>query len=297
MTSCQITRGRLSELYTGISVYHAPDASFMSHLYAHKEIDMGYDNFSENEYLIVQHGSQSALCRYLKGRSYLLDLNELSRATAIRPRNKEQHFAMDALLDDAIKVVVLTGKAGTGKTLATLAAAVAKVEQHKYKRIILTRPSSQVGKRELGILPGNINEKLMPFMINYLTNFQVLFPNTLELSSNMDRLVARYNIDIVPLQLIRGASFKDCLVIADEVQVLDYHEMLTLGTRISENSKLILMGDLNQRDESIAKEKTGLFRFINDRKVKDSHFTASVHMVKSERGEVSALFSDVFDPE
>jgi len=299
-SSCGILKGKLPDLYTGVSVYDAPSPDFMATLYKQKEIEMGYTNFNENEYLVIKHqDSQSALARYNQGKARLLDVKKLDKATAIKPRNKEQYFAMDALMDDTIKVVVLTGRAGTGKTLETLAAAVAKIEQHRYKKLILTKPSSQVGRRELGILPGDIQEKYLPFLINYMCNLELLFGESLQNPTskiNVEYIFSKYNIEIVPMQLLRGASFNDALVIADEVQVLDHHEMLTLGTRISEGSKLVIMGDLNQRDENIAKERTGLFSFINNREVRDSNFTASVHMLKSERGEVSALFSSVFEP-
>jgi PhoH-like ATPase len=299
-SACSMVKGKIPDLYTGVSVFEAPDADFMTSLYKHKEADMGYHNFNENEYLVIKHqDSASALARYRQGTAYLLDTKKLDKATAIKPRNKEQYFAMDALMDDSVKVVCLTGRAGTGKTLEALAAAVAKIEVHKYNKLILTKPSSQVGNRELGILPGDISEKFMPYLINYACNMELLFGENLQSGTNstaLEYIFTKYNIEIVPMQLLRGASFNNALVIADEVQVLNHHEMLTLGTRMSEGSKLIIMGDLNQRDETIAKEKTGLFTFINDRQVKDSSFTASVHMLKSERGEVSALFSNVFEP-
>jgi PhoH-like ATPase len=294
------SRKSFPSLYTGTSIYNAPSPDFMMALYKQKEVEIEDTIFYENEYVVIKHqDSQSALARHNQGKLRLLDLKKLDKMTAIKPRNKEQYFAMDALMDDSIRVVSLTGKAGTGKTLETLAAAIAKIEQSKYKKLILTKPSSQVGRRELGILPGDIKDKYLPFLINFMCNLELLFGETLQNPTskiNVEYIFSKYNVEIVPLQLLRGASFNDALVIADEVQVLNHHEMLTLGTRISEGSKLVLMGDLNQRDEKIAKERTGLFNFINNSEVKNSNFTASVHLTKSERGEVSALFSSVFEP-
>lgn len=286
-------------LYTGVTV-HETNKQVIDELHANKSIDLPpFYTFNENEYVIVKgQDGESALAKYHNRKLRLLDLKYLDRATDIKPHNKEQYFVTDALMDDAIKVVCLTGKAGCGKTLLALAAAIKKIEHKKYNKIILTKPSSQVGRRDLGILPGTLEEKFMPFLINYMCNFEVIFGDGLQKTQQkvtIEYIFNKYNIQIVPLQLIRGASFNNSLVIADEVQVLDYHEMLTLGTRMSEGSKLIILGDLNQRDEKISKENTGLFKFINSSMVKDKPFTASVHMTKCERGEVSALFSDVFE--
>lgn len=256
-----------------------------------------------NQYLIVQNGSGesgSALTRVKDDHVVLLNLKALDTATAIKPRNKEQYFAMDALTDPTLRVVTLTGVAGSGKSLCTLAAAIASLEQKKYKKLILTKPMSQVGKRDLGILPGTLSEKFMPFLINYACNLEVIFGGGAQRSSHkmdLELIFHKYNIELVPLQLMRGASFNDSLVVADEIQILDSHEMLTLGTRMSEGSKLIIMGDLNQRDERIEKTETGLFKFLNDEQTKSSTIAAHLHLLKCERGAVSELFTKVFpDP-
>ena len=108
-------------------------------------------------------------------------------------------------------------------------------------------------------------------------------------------LVHQYRIEFIPIQLIRGASWHDAFIIADEVQTLDYHEMVTLGTRVAEGSKLVIMGDLGQRDEKIEKEKTGIYKFVNSKGAQKSSFVASLELIKSERSPVSQLFADVFE--
>lgn len=237
-------------------------------------------------------GSASVITRvqgnYVK-RVYLDKDNVIS---GIKPRNKEQIMAFDALLDPAVEVVSLTGTAGTGKTLITLASALHLVENGSYDRIILTRPMTQVGKYDLGILPGEINDKFSPYLKNYMCNFEQLLGKR---KQNIDDLIKYYNMEFVPFQVIRGASWPNTIVIADEVQTLDSHEMLTLGTRIGEDSKLIIMGDLNQRDDKIAKEKTGLSLFINNDRVRKNPLAASIHLIKCERGKVPALFAEVFE--
>ena len=208
-------------------------------------------------------------------------------------------MAMDALLDTSIGVVALTGRAGTGKTLLSLAVAIQLMEEKVYDRIIITRPMSQVGKRDLGILPGDISEKFNPYLINYMCNIEQIIKFDKKghrtRFDNTNDIFERFNIHIVPLQLIRGASWINTFIIADETQVLDFHEMATLGTRVGEGSKIVILGDLNQRDEKITKEKTGLYKFINNQQAQESPLVASIELLKSERGKISELFASVFE--
>jgi PhoH-like ATPase len=207
-----------------------------------------------------------------------------------KPRNREQVFALDALMNDDIPVVVLTGSAGTGKTILTMAAAMEKIQEKKYSRCIITRPMSQVGKYQLGALPGGIDEKFNPYLMNYMTNLEQFVGGR-----NVEHLVEQYRIEALPLQLFRGASFNKSFVIADEMQVCNHMEILTVGTRIGEGSKLIVMGDLNQRDENITKEKTGLHKLMNDKKVKESGLVAAICLQKCERSATARLFAEVFE--
>lgn len=279
--------------YTGVTTYEAIEAAILSRLFTVKQTTSPAQ-FNENEYVIVKYYNTSALTRHSDGKLLLINQSVLDKATVIRPRNKEQYFALDALVDDSLRVVTLTGTAGAGKSLCAMAAGISLMEQGKYKKLILTRPTSQVGDRELGTLPGTAQEKVMPYLINFVCSLETLFGETLH-TSGIDYLFSKYNIEVIPMQLLRGASFNNALIIADETQILTFHEMLTLGTRVSGGSKLIIMGDLDQRDENIAKEQTGLYKFINDERVKASTFTASIHMPKSERGEVASLFTSVFE--
>lgn len=286
----------IRDSYSGVQEIEF-DQFFVDQLHKNKFIDIIAD-YNENEYLVIKSCSgSSCLARYSNKQIKLLNTKLLDKACQIKARNKEQYFVLDALMDDALRVVSLTGKAGSGKTYVALAAAIAQMESNKYDRLILTRPTSQVGRRDLGTLPGDAEEKIMPYMINFMCNLQSLFGTNVTSSINMDYIFSKYRIEVVPMQLLRGASFANSLVIFDECQVCNFHEMLTVGTRISENSKLVLMGDLKQRDEQIKPEQTGLHRFINSDAVKKSKIAASVTLVKSERGEVSELFSTVFDAE
>lgn len=245
----------------------------------------------ENEYVTLQFGSQSALTRVSNGHLKMIDGPHLY-ASNIEPRNREQKMALDALLNDMIKVVILTGRAGTGKTLLTLAAALRKIEDGVYDRLILTRSMSWVGRHGLGALPGDVDEKFGPYLQNYMSNIEVLLGGRYQ---SIPDLIDHYRMDFIPIQLIRGASWGNALIIADEVQVLGYDEMVALGTRIGEGSKIVIMGDLGQRDENIPREKTGIYKMVNDHRSKQSPLVASIELIKCERSPVAALFADVFE--
>lgn len=299
----------MSDLYSGVKVISNVEKSLIDEVYKTGELDIDqidkrYNLYSnQNQYVVLKDettneagdvliaGSASVLTRVQGDILCKLDVSGDTAVSGIRAKNKEQLMALDALLDDDINVVSLTGIAGTGKTLLTIAAALHKVETDVYNKIILTRPMTQVGKHDLGILPGEINDKFGPYLKNYMCNFEHLVKGR----KTIDDMIQFYNMEFVPLQLIRGASWPNAFIIADEVQTLDHHEMLTLGTRVGENSKLVIMGDLNQRDERIAKDKTGLHHWINNPMSKASKLTASINLIKSERSEICKLFSDVFE--
>jgi len=284
----------LHEPYTGVKVLNL-SKTVIDSLYEKKEIVLSGELKScpENQYIVCKDctgTNSSALARIKQGKLTLLN-SEMS-CSGLVPRNKEQRMAMDALLDDNIKVVALTGRAGTGKTLLTLAAALEGMDRSAYKRVILTRPMSWVGKHGLGALPGDVDEKFRPYLQNYLCNLEFMLGGEPDAVAHT---LDQYRIEFIPIQLIRGASWHDTFIIADEVQTLDYHEMVTLGTRVAEGSKLIIMGDLGQRDEKIEIEHTGIYKFVNSKNAKKSPIVASLELIKSERSAVSQLFADVFE--
>ncbi len=288
----------MSEGYTGVRVCEVRP-ELIDQLYLNKHIFSDFDArrkpFSQNEYVVVKDitgGHGTALARAVGDKLVLLEPKKKQQAAGIYPRNKEQIMALDALLDDKIKVVVLTGRAGTGKTLLTLAAAMQKMDDEKYSRLILTRSMSWVGKHGLGALPGDASEKFGPYLQNYMCNIEYLLGGRQKVIQDA---IDQYKMEFVPIQLIRGASWANTFIIADEVQTLGYDEMVALGTRIGEGSKIVIMGDLEQRDENIAKERTGIYKFVNSEISKASSFVASIDLWKCERSEVANLFADVFE--
>jgi len=286
------------DMFTGVRV-HQVSKEIIDFLYKNKEIEIWDNryNWYQNLYVVLKDEtgtSSSALARVKKNKIVLLDKD--IKAGSLCPRNKEQRMAIDALMDDSVKVVVLTGRAGTGKTIMTLAAAINKIESRSYNKIILTKPMSQVTKYDIGALPGDVNDKFKPYLDNYFGNLEFMFGDTgIDGKQKAQSILEQYRVEFVPLQLIRGCSWHNAFILADECQTLDHHEMVTLGTRVGEGSKIVIMGDLAQRDEKISKESTGIYKFINDEKATNSEFVASIELLKSERGEVSALFGDIFE--
>ena len=286
------------DMFTGVRVNQV-SKEIIDFLYKNKEIEIWDNryNWYQNLYVVLKDEtgtSSSALARVKKNKIVLLDKD--IKAGSLCPRNKEQRMAIDALMDDSVKVVVLTGRAGTGKTIMTLAAAINKIESRSYNKIILTKPMSQVTKYDIGALPGDVNDKFKPYLDNYFGNLEFMFGDTgIDGKQKAQSILEQYRVEFVPLQLIRGCSWHNAFILADECQTLDHHEMVTLGTRVGEGSKIVIMGDLAQRDEKISKESTGIYKFINDEKAKNSEFVASIELLKSERGEVSALFGDIFE--
>ena len=298
----------MSSMFTGVKVLQTTKEEIDN---TYKENKISLDKFdgrlhlkdNQNQYVVLNDkvfdengeetfgGSASIITRV--GGEYLhrVGLDRKDMISGVCARNKEQIMALDALLDPSIGVVTLTGSAGTGKTLLTLSAALHLIDRQEYDKIILTRPMTQVGKHPIGILPGEVDEKFGPYLKNYMCNFEHLLGRR----KSIDDLIAFYQMEFIPFSLIRGASWPNTIIIADEMQNADGHEILTLGTRVGDASKLIIMGDLNQRDEKINREKTGMFQWINHHKVRSSTMTASVHLIKCERSATAALFSEVFE--
>ena len=288
----------MSELYTGVRV-HEVKPEVINKLYKNRELAILDKRFAwpQNLYLVVKDkygGQQSALARVKKDKIVLL--GEVGEISGIRPRNKEQIMAFDSLMDDAIKVVSLTGQAGTGKTLMALAAALQKIEEGRYKRIIISKNSVSCGK-DMGYLPGDLDEKFLPYNQGALCSIQFLLGNRKNI---VQTAIEQYNIEFYPTAVIRGSSWHDSFLIVDEIQNLTPHELLTTGTRVAEGSKLIMLGDLSQIDIKekrgrLRKENTGIFEFLNSPLSQEKEFAAHIHLIKNERSETAKLFSDIFE--
>ncbi|MFO7882205.1 MAG: PhoH family protein [Kosmotogaceae bacterium] len=204
----------------------------------------------------------------------------------IYPRNREQLFAFELLLDDRIKLVSIPGIAGSGKTLLSLAAGLRKVEdEKKYHRLIVARPLIAMGQ-DIGYLPGSREEKVRPWMQPIYDNLHLLLKNR-----NMDSssfIKKNENLEIEVLSYIRGRSIPNQFIIIDEAQNLTPHEIKTIITRVGENTKIVLTGDPHQIDNNyLDTNSCGLIYAAS--RFKESSLAGHINLVKGERSELATV--------
>ncbi|MBX3182425.1 MAG: PhoH family protein [Polyangiaceae bacterium] len=209
----------------------------------------------------------------------------------IRPRNREQSFALDLLLDDSIKLVTLVGMAGTGKTLLALAAGLRlAVEDGAYSRLLVSRPVMPMG-RDLGYLPGDVNEKLGPWMQPIFDNLEFLLVaggSKRRGGRGVDDLLQNGQIEVEPLTYIRGRSLPHQYVIVDEAQNLTPHEVKTVITRCGEGTKIVLTGDPFQIDNPYVDSATNGLSVSADR-LRGERVTGHILLQKGERSELANI--------
>jgi PhoH-like ATPase len=245
-----------------------------------------------NEYFIFKTHAKSILATYntIQNRIIKVERQDVCR---IRPRNAEQCFSVDALLNPDIPLVALSGKAGTGKTLLALAAALAL--EKSYAQIFLARPIVPLGNRDMGYLPGDVDAKMDPYIKPLYDNLGVI-QNQLgdkdTKQSRIQKMLDMGKLKIAPLAYIRGRSLVKTFFIVDEAQNLTPHEVKTIITRAGEGTKIILTGDAYQIDNPyLDAESNGLSYVIE--KLKGQPLFTHVRLVKGERSELAELASNL----
>lgn len=277
------------DFYTGCDNYYISD-ELMDILYRDKiiKIDFIYDiNIYPHMFLFLKRYSDnsSAIIKVTECGKYgeLFNTNDRS-VSEINPRNIKQKMLIDILMDKNIPLITVSGKAGTGKTLLALAAAL----ELKYDRILLTKPVIPHG-RDIGYLKGNKEEKLKPWLQSYYDNLEFLLgENYSEDSDDLKQL----GINIDALTYVRGRTLPNTLMIVDECQNLTKSEIKTIITRIGHNSKLILMGDTSQIDSPYLDKINNGLSYVID-KFKDNKVHAHIHLDKSERSELADIAADI----
>lgn len=214
----------------------------------------------------------------------------------VRPRNKEQAFALDVLLDDTIRLVTLIGKAGTGKTLLAIAAGLRRVtEDAAYTRLLVSRPIMPLG-RDLGFLPGDVDDKLNPWMQPIFDNLEFLFSNGGSKPGRESRgfleLLENGTVQVEPLTYIRGRSLPHQFLIVDEAQNLTPHEVKTIITRCGEGTKIVLTGDPHQIDNPYVDHASNGLSVVADR-FKRERIAGHVALAKGERSELAELAANL----
>lgn len=273
------------------------DDSLISKLYqADEGIAAEEFKFSDkpvsNDYFVLKGQNSSALATYVPTDKIIRRVNKHS-AYNIRPRNAEQTFALDALLNPAISLVSLTGKAGTGKTLLALAAALQLLKD--FEQILLARPIVPLSNKDLGFLPGDEQAKIGPYMQPLFDNLSVIkqqFGRQSKDYQRIEELLKEEKLIITPLAYIRGRSLSKSYFIIDEAQNLTPHEVKTIITRAGEGTKMIFTGDINQIDSPYLDKKSNGLSYLTDR-MKGQDIFAHVNLVKGERSYLAELASDL----
>lgn len=233
-------------------------------------------------------GEETVLGRYDTDRN-VIALVRTREAYGIRPRNDEQKFALDALLNDKIQLVSLTGGAGTGKTLLALAAALE--QEQDFEQIILTRPTVVLGGQDIGFLPGDQKSKMSPYIQPLMDNLDVIrrcFRPGSKQALKIDALLKEEKLLISPLAYIRGRSLGKVFMIVDEAQNLTPHEVKTIITRAGEGTKMVFTGDIFQIDQPYLDQWSNGLSHLGD-KMDGQRLFQHVFLRKGERSALSDI--------
>jgi len=281
---------------------------FCSHLVDDQIIDRFYDStedvilekedgkFFPNQYVMLVSNANEKKTALSKFAGYGTPLKTVRASKGgiwgVVPRNKEQSFSLDLLLDPDVSVVSLIGKAGSGKTLMAVAAGLHQVmEEDKhpvYRKLVVSRPVQPMG-RDIGYLPGTLEEKMLPWLAPIQDNLQFLMGND---KKTLDIYLDNGTIELEALTYIRGRSIANAYIIIDEAQNLSSHEMKTILTRVGEGTKIILTGDVEQIDNAYVDETTnGLTHVIEN--FKPYGFAGHVTLQKGERSKVATIAAKV----
>jgi PhoH-like ATPase len=280
----------------GVNVREKYDDMLIARLYEERFLPLTDAQFDKdpvaNDYFIFRGVNTSALVRYDFGNKRFERVDK-KNAYGIKPRNAEQTFLLNALLNPEIKLVAVTGKAGTGKTLLALAAALA--QNDIYEQILLARPIVALSNRDIGFLPGDADEKIRPYMQPLFDNLTVIKhcynPRSVEYT-RIEEMEKEERLVIAALAYIRGRSLSNSYFIIDEAQNLTPHEVKTIITRAGEGTKMVFTGDLHQIDSPYLDQQSNGLAYLSDR-MKGQELFAHVNLVKGERSYLAELASDL----
>ena len=279
-----------NQIYTG-QVNIVVNDSIIDEFYSKGKVyldDLEEEDFYQNQLVVAKGASgSSSFLGVVFENSVKPLVCDLWHAIDINPRNKEQKFALDLLTRKDIPLVTMTGIAGSGKTFLTLMAAISGINQKRYERIIITRSMQSVGK-EIGFLPGNIREKMDPWIAPIVDNFRHAFKDV----GYFDLMRDKGQIEVAPMPFIRGRTFNNSLLIVDEAQNSTIHELKTVITRIGEGSKIVLLGDVEQIDTPYIDTLSNGLTIVTE-KFKKSKLAGHITLVKGERSPLATLASRI----
>ena len=287
----------ITDLYTGM-IEKTISAEKMAGFRAKGEFILeGGKKYFPNEYCTLideANPKKAALTKVDATGTKLVPIMETRESVwGIKPRNREQHFALDALLDDRIKLVTLMGKAGTGKTLIAMAAGLKRVvNDREFRRLVVARPTISMGK-ELGFLPGSLDEKLAPWMQPIHDALEMLSDLNMGHEQRRSADLMRSGVIVVEaLSYIRGRSIANQFMIIDEAQNLTPLEAKTIVTRVGSGTKIIFTGDPYQIDNPYVDSSSNGFNYVISR-FRDQPIAAHIELQKGERSELAELAANI----
>ncbi len=287
----------ITDLYTGMMEMPA-SADKLAKFRADGELELnGGKQYFPNEYCTLADEANPKKAALTKvdatGKKLIPIMDSRESIWGIKPRNREQHYAFDALLDDRIKLVTLMGKAGTGKTLLAMAAGLKRtVMDREFRRLVVARPTISMGK-ELGFLPGSLDEKLAPWMQPIHDALEML--SDLNMGQDHRRstdLMRSGTIVVEALSYIRGRSIANQFMIIDEAQNLTPLEVKTIITRVGSGTKIVFTGDPYQIDNPYVDSSSNGFNYIISR-FRDQAIAAHIELQKGERSELAELAANI----
>jgi len=280
-------------IFTGCSTVLVDD-QVVDQFYEKKKIYLDDKALFPNQYVMLVSNAnekKSALGRFVNNSTPIQQiLSPKNKIWGIVPRNKEQSFLLDALMDPKIQIITVIGKAGSGKTLCAVAAALDQTIDEttaRYSRLIVSRPVQPLGK-DIGFLPGTMEEKMAPWLMPIQDNLQFLMGNN---KITLDIYMQKGTIEIEALTYIRGRSISNAFIIVDEAQNLTTHELKTIITRVGEGTKIVLTGDIEQIDNVYIDETSnGLTHAVE--KFKKFELASHITLHRGERSKVATFAAE-----
>ena len=273
------------------------DDEFVDRFYANENLELPEQKVKlfPNQYLMLTssaNNKKTALAKYIAPNQPLARLANLGKKGVfnIKPRNKEQNFALDLLMNPDVPLVSIVGKAGCGKTMLAIAAGLEQTigVDSKYSRLIVSRPVQPMGK-DIGFLPGTLEEKMSPWLRPIQDNLQFLMGND---KITLEMYMQKGVIEVEAITYIRGRSIANAYIIIDEAQNLSMHEIKTIITRVGEGSKVVLTGDIEQIDNVYVDETTNGLTYVAE-KFKPYDLAGHVTLMNGERSKVATLASKI----
>ncbi len=290
----------VEELYSGVGVFEVPSEDIAT-FYSDKRLVIENPELYPNQFVILRdqsNPSHSAIGRFDVRLGAVVPLIRSAEGVwGLHPKNVEQSFALDLLLNEDIQLVSLVGKAGTGKTLLAIAAGLHKtLDEGRYQRLLVSRPIFPMG-RDVGYLPGDIEQKLNPWMQPIFDNLEFLMGGhergpRRSVARSVQELMSQGMINIEPLTYIRGRSIPNQYLIVDEAQNLTPHEIKTILTRAGDNTKVVLTGDCYQIDNPYVDSASNGLSHVVER-FKSEEIAGQITLVKGERSPLAELASNL----